>query len=284
MPSEQPLLTNAQEVGEALREAMRAKDLSGKAMATRLGWAQSRVSRMLSGERGMHAADVAAFLTECGVQGPQRDRLLLMCSAEDRHVVPQGLPLDLRAYLRLENNASRIFQYAANLIPDLLATVDYLHAVLVASATVPADGHHWRLAGTLGRAGLLALSKRLEFEFLVHEWALRTPVGGPVIAADQLRHVHRLTSRRNVSVRVVPSSIGAHPGIAGSFTMFEFEDRKPLVYRPGEESGQFLGKDQEIDRYRQVLAGLRKVSLTEPDSREFISAVATTFDDSEKLR
>jgi predicted XRE-type DNA-binding protein len=60
------------ELGEGLRRAMERAGLDQKGAAEKLGWSQSRVSRLLSGKRGG---------TE--VTGAERDRLLGMCREQN---------------------------------------------------------------------------------------------------------------------------------------------------------------------------------------------------------
>jgi hypothetical protein len=51
--------------------------------------------------------------------------------------------------------------------------------------------------------------------------------------------------------QVIPAASGAHAGSAGSFTLLESLDYKPVIYLEGEASGLFLEKPEEIAAYRQ---------------------------------
>ncbi|MFD5265441.1 Scr1 family TA system antitoxin-like transcriptional regulator [Streptomyces sp. NPDC058335] len=50
------------------------------------------------------------------------------------------------------------------------------------------------------------------FRAVIHEVALRVPVGGPVIAKRQLQHLAEQSEREHVTIRVIPFVIGAYPG------------------------------------------------------------------------
>ena len=90
MHNRQPTM-RSRELGEGLRRAMEAAGLTGVEAARRLDWSPSRVSRMLSGTRGTTKVDVAMFLTDCGVRGRERTRLLAVCQ-------DQGVPGWLQEY------------------------------------------------------------------------------------------------------------------------------------------------------------------------------------------
>ncbi|MGH3720952.1 MAG: helix-turn-helix domain-containing protein [Pseudonocardiaceae bacterium] len=65
----------SRELGEELHRAMKDAKLNQKSAAGKLGWSQSRVSRLLSGKRGGSEVDVSAFLAIVQVTGAERDRL-----------------------------------------------------------------------------------------------------------------------------------------------------------------------------------------------------------------
>jgi hypothetical protein len=159
-------------------------------------------------------------------------------------------------------------------MPGLLQTGDYAHAVLTASATIPAEYVPFRLSTVLGRAGLLSRSSPPDMEFLLHEWLLRTPVGGGDVLVDQLAHLLRVSARGKVTLRVVPISAGAHAGLAGSFSLLEFSEFSPVVYRPGEPVGRLTDAPREVDVHRDILRELSASALPEGDSRALIEGIA----------
>src|SRR5690606_11051821 len=65
---------------------------------------------------------------------------------------------------------------------------------------------------------------------VIHENALRLPVGGPEVARDQLETLLTFIERPNITVQVLPVAAGAHAGIEGSFTFLSFD---PQLEDPG---------------------------------------------------
>jgi hypothetical protein len=81
--------------------------------------------------------------------------------------------------------------------------------------------------------------------------------------------------RPYLTLRVVPATLGAHAATAGSFTLMEFAEFKPVVYLESETSCVFLEKPVEIEAYRDILRALAETALSEGESRELIATLAT---------
>lgn len=92
------------------------------------------------------------------------------------------------------------------------------------------------------------------FTFYLHELALRLPVGGPAVMAEQLRQLHRMSKRPFLSLRVMPIVLGAHAAMTGAFRLMEFAEFRPVVYLESETSSVFLERAVEIQAYRNILA------------------------------
>ena len=129
-----------------------------------------------------------------------------------------------------------------------------------------------QMVARLARQSLFSRDRPATFTFYLHESALRLPVGGPAVMAEQL---HRMSERSYLSLRVLPVALGAHPAMAGAFYLMEFAEFKPVAYLESETSSVFLEKPEEIQAYRNILAALAENALSERQSRELIAALAT---------
>ncbi len=268
----------SRELGEGLRQAMERAGLNGKQAAHLLGWSPSWVSRLLSGKRGGNEVDVAAFLGVCRVKGPERDQLLALCQEQNTPgwLQQRGsrLPKQLVTLIDRENKAVTIGDFQPILVPGLLQTGEYARAVISHNVNVPPEEVDERVAARLARQSLFSRDHPPRFTFYVHEFVLRTPVGGAVVMADQLHHVLRMSTRRCVTLRVVPVALGAHAAMTGAFTLMEFAEFKPVTYLESETSSLFLEKPEEITAYRRILEALSETALGEGESRELIATVA----------
>jgi transcriptional regulator with XRE-family HTH domain len=265
------------ELARGLREAMESAGLNGKATARALGWSETRLSRVLTGKRGVKEVDVASFLGVCAVTGAERARLLDLCREQDK----QGwwrqyglrLPQQLVTLIDHENRASHTREFHATLVPGLLQTSDYAHALMLESGRLAVNDIADWVAMRLARQTLFSKSAA-KFEFFVHEFALRLPIGGSEVMSEQLHHLLRMAGRPRIAIRVVPAAIGGHAGTSGSFTLWDFPDYQPVAYVDGDAYCLFLEKPHETGAYRDVADGLDDVALTAHDSKEMIANLA----------
>ncbi|MFN2497355.1 MAG: helix-turn-helix domain-containing protein [Pseudonocardiaceae bacterium] len=269
----------SRELGDGLRRAMRQAGLTGKQAAQMLNWSPSFVSLLLAGKRGTSEVDIAAFLGVCRVTGAERDRLLALC--QEQHTPGwfqqhgSRLPKQLRTLIDHEDKAVTYSDIQPMLVPGLLQTGEYAHAVISRGANMPPDEVDDRVAARPARQSLFSRNRPAHFSFYLHESVLRTPVGGRAVMADQLHHLLRMSMRSYLTLRVVPTSLGAHAAMAGPFIFMEFTEFKPVVYVENETSSLFLEKPEEIQAYRRILEALAGTALGEGESRELIAALAT---------
>lgn len=92
--------------------------------------------------------------------------------------------------------------------------------------------------------------------------------------SEQLHHLLRMSVRPYISLRLVPASIGAHPAMAGSFSLMRFAEINPVVYLESEISTQFLEEPDEIEAYRHIESALADVALPERQSAALIAKLA----------
>ncbi len=271
----------SRELGEGLRRAMKRAGINGNQAARQLDLSPTMISRLLSGHRHPTVAQVAGFLGMCRVMGAERDRLLALC--DEQHVPGwlqqhgSRLPRQLVTLIDHETKAVVIGDFQSTVVSGLLQTGDYARAVISRIANVPADEVDDRVTARLARQSLFGRDRPVRFTFYVHEFVLRLPVGGLAVMADQLHHLQQMSLRPHITLRVVPAAFGAHAATAGSFTLMEFAEFKPVVYVESETSSLFLETPQESKAYRSILAALADAALDEGESRELIATLATEF-------
>jgi transcriptional regulator with XRE-family HTH domain len=269
----------SRELGEGLRQAMKYVGLNGQQVAEQLALSPSWVSRLLSGKRNASAVQVSAFLAVCRVTGEERDRLLALC--ENQHTPGwfqqhgARLPQQLMTLIDHENKAVSYSDTQPMLVPGLLQTGDYARALLKEAGRVPVSEIDDRVAARLARQSVFSREWPARFEFYLHEFVLRLPVGGAAVMSDQLHHLLRMAVRSYLTLRVVPASLGGHAATAGPFILMEFADFRPVAYLESETSSVFLELPVEIDAYRGILGTLAKTALGEEESRELIATLAT---------
>ncbi|MEO7196183.1 MAG: helix-turn-helix transcriptional regulator [Pseudonocardiaceae bacterium] len=278
MEDQEPTI-RGRELGEGLARALKDAKLKQTDASRKLRWSQGRVSRLLSGKRGGSEVDVSAFLAIVEVTGAERERLLGICREQSTPGWLQQhgtrLPQQLRTLIDHEDKAVAYSDVQTILVPGLLQTAEYARAVISRVPNVPAEEVDDRVAARLGRQSLFTREHPAWFTFYTHEAALRLPVGGPAVMAEQLRHLLQKSTRPYLKLRVIPASHGAHAATAGPFIFMEFATFRPVVYLESATASVFLEKPEQITAYRSILRELAKTALSEEESRELIATLAT---------
>lgn len=175
-------------------------------------------------------------------------------------------------YLELEEIATQMSIYTVQVLPGLLQTEEYARA-LISSGVIRTTPRQVRIFVELRmeRQRVLRRDNPLNVQCIVEEGALRRPVGGPEVLHRQLQTVLDLTAELpNLDVRVIPTEAGAHPGVDGQFTAFQFEAGDPIVAVESMTRMAYLEEDCDIGPYTAGFERLRDAAWSVEQSREFI--------------
>lgn len=265
-------------LGMELRELRGQAHLSLDEVAAVMDWSTSTLSRL---ERGLRPDTTSEeFATLLGVlrcKGKDRTRIMKLVAARQKQGLWEDHDADVtdqaHTFMTFESRASKITSVQPFLVPGLLQTYDYCR-ILLAAFNVDESKIRGRLSRRLGRQQLLENPKGREFIFIVTELALRQPFGSHLLMAQQVRHIMDEARRPNVSVRVVPTSVVAHPGLHGAFVLLEFQDEPPVVHIEGRLSGLFPENPAEVEAYKLAAETQADLALDDGDSLELLNAIA----------
>ncbi|MFD6351676.1 helix-turn-helix domain-containing protein [Nocardia tengchongensis] len=184
-------------------------------------------------------------------------------------------------YLRLEDAATQMTSHQLVLIPGILQAPAYRRAIITATVPEMSAVDVERLLELAARRQQRLVNDSLNLVALLSESVLLHQPGGPGVLTAQLRHLEEIGERPNVSIRIVPHQVGTHPGlIVQSFTLLEFPPmasklmEPPVIYTEGAEGALYLERRDVIDRYKQAIAGMQAVALSEEDTRDLVSRMA----------
>ncbi len=238
---------------------------------------KATMSRIENGTKAVTEADVSAILAILGVTGEDRGRLLKITREQDQpgwwETRIPGLPKQLTGLLEFERDACRISCLGMVLIPGLLQTGDYARAVMHGSGVNAADIDA-RVAIRIGRQEILTKPNAVRFHAFIDARVLRRVVGGQGVMAEQLRHVVKMTKRRNITIQVIPDEVATHPGLEGSFVLLEFPKARSIVHLEQRRLGAFLDEPTDVADYANVLDTLQQVTLSPAESAKLIAARA----------
>ncbi|MCP2169849.1 hypothetical protein LX83_006735 [Goodfellowiella coeruleoviolacea] len=214
------------------------------------------------------------ILGALGVTTADRDRILdLAEDAKDATWLETSIPgvhRQLLALIEFERTARLITEVSPLLIPGLLQTGDYARAIMTGAGH---RGHEAesRVMVRLGRKEILVRRKPVELVALIGEQAIRQPLGGPDVMAEQLHHLSEMAQRPNITIQVIPATGSIwHPGLTGPFTLLEFPLAPPMVNLEHHRSSLFLFESDDVSVYKDVVGTVRSIAMSPEESAKLI--------------
>ncbi|MET9486600.1 helix-turn-helix transcriptional regulator [Nocardia sp. NPDC006630] len=187
-------------------------------------------------------------------------------------------------YLRLEAVADHLTSHQLVFIPGILQTPAYRRSLIeTALPNLPEIDVSSRLELAARRQERLA-DNTFRVDALLSEAVLRHRIGGPAVTREQLQRLQEAGAQDNISIRVVPFNAGTHSGYSvDSFSMLEFPPlasrlvEPPVVYVEGSEGALYLEHAEVIARFRQAVVSMKRVALSENDTRDLVSSIAKEY-------
>jgi transcriptional regulator with XRE-family HTH domain len=262
-----------------LRELREQAGLTLDQAAARLeDFSAAKISRIETAKVGARPRDVEALLDVYGLYDPQRRANLITLTRESRQrgwweqFSDAMSPLqDLHIGLEAEAVSIRIF--SPYFISGLFQTKAYARALLEAS--FPSESLAQlkrRVELRMERQKILKDPDRLKIRAVLDETVLSRPVGGSRTLRSQLRRLTELAQFPNVSLRILPLSVGAHAG-AGAFRIIDLPIPDPSVVHLEHPTGAtYLEEESEVRLYSDIFKRLENVSMPPKQSLELITA------------
>jgi transcriptional regulator with XRE-family HTH domain len=213
-------------------------------------------------------------------QESQAELVALLRDARQRgwlHAYQSDLPEQYTTYIGFEGEARSVWNYESLFVPGLLQTEDYARAVI--GAGLPGarrEDIEPRVEVRMQRQDVLRNDSPLELWAIVDEAALRRQVGGPAVMQAQLRQLLDAVELPNITLQVIPFSVGAHAGMPGSFVFMQFAEATIpyVIYLDSMAGDLFLEAEADVRRYRLAFEHLRAVAVSPDESRALVTALA----------
>ncbi|MEV7191175.1 helix-turn-helix transcriptional regulator [Streptomyces sp. NPDC093510] len=247
-----------------LRKARTAAQLTQRQVAAKMEWSPSKLIRIEAGEVGISVNDLRPLLDAYGIRDRRKIEELLDLARGSRRM-PFSEYRDLYSkeflqFLALESSASIVRHYGALLMPGSLQTEEYARAIMLSyEKDIPEERLERSVEVRLTRQDLLTSGGREVF-YILDEAVVRRHVGGRGVMRAQLERLAELAERPGVTIQILPFSVGAHAGIQGPFSHFEFGvDEMPdslhlenprgdsYVTDAPEETGRYLERFWELE-------------------------------------
>jgi transcriptional regulator with XRE-family HTH domain len=268
------------ELSATLRRLRTQAGLTLDEAAAHLETSAATLSRIETGVRIPRARDVRDLVALYGVKDEKRVAEIVGLVAEAREPgwweAYSEISEGYATLIGFEGSATRIQQYEGLVIPGLLQAPQYGRVYLRQAIAPGWRGElsdreiEQRVEIRVRRQQAILSPPGVPYEVIVDEAALRRQVGGPAVMRDQIRRIVEIMRVPHVSVRMLPFSVGAHPGQPGGFTILTMPqtDVSDIVYVDSLAGQLFLEGGKEVQRHRQVWAVLYERALDEEQTLE----------------
>lgn len=210
-------------------ELRRLRERAGdtqKTAAQSLQWSTSKIIRIETGAVTVSPSDVMAMLHVYDVDDKTlADELVAIARSKDEmwwDAYRENHSQQFLDFLDYENAATRIRQYIGYVVPGLLQTEDYATA-LINGYTEDKEIARRGVELRMRRQQRLSEKDGPHAWFVLDEAVLHRWIGGSGVMRDQLTYLKEVARVPNITIQVVPFKTGMHPGMIGSFTIFEFK-------------------------------------------------------------
>lgn len=260
-----------------LRKARETAGMSTRELAQRLKLSQQLVSHWENGRRIPRVEQVGMMVAVLRTEPPERDRLIQLArNVHEPNWLTVGVPgisEQLAGAIESEKAAAKIIEWSPLLIPGLLQTPEYARVIVSngGRATHDVDA---RMMVRMGRREVLTRRDPVPFTAIVGEESLRNPLVEPDLMADQLDYLVQQAAKPHITVRVVPSRPGWHPGLVGPFVLYEFPDSGPVMYFEHYSSGAFVPDENDTARYYSAIETMDELAKSPDASVEIMATIA----------
>jgi Domain of unknown function (DUF5753)/Helix-turn-helix domain len=268
------------QLARTLRRLREEAGLSLEEAAPQLDWSTSKLGRIETAQQGVDVHGVRSMLDLYNVGGAQWGEIIELCREARKKQEWHAYGISGQGYLMLEMEATVVHNYQLAYVPGLLQTEDYMRTLFRNSRRRPTDAEiDLDVRARLFRQRRLTEQPTLELVAIVDEFALHRPVGGVEAMRAQLQHLAAASDLPSVCLQVLPTSLGAHSGMNGSFTVLSFNDpdEPEIAYVEHTASALHLRKEPEVRACKVVFDRLRSEALSPRDSAALIERLAPTL-------
>ncbi|MEU0805792.1 DUF5753 domain-containing protein [Streptomyces sp. NPDC005970] len=187
-----------------------------------------------------------------------------------------GLPDWMRPLVSFEQDAVAIQTFEPVLIPGLLQTEEYAHAIHTAGRhkVAPEFIEKW-VAARMRRQQRLRGPAPATLHAVIAEAALHLELGGRADFTRQLECLLDAASRDNITLQVLAAGETGYGGVASNFHVLHFaevDEYPPLGCFDGPLGGYIVSDEGDVATMVKMFDDLRQLALSEAESAELLAA------------
>jgi transcriptional regulator with XRE-family HTH domain len=270
-------LVRRRQLARTLRQLRVHAGLTIEAAAPRLDVSPSKLSRIENAHQGVDVHIVRSMLDLFDIGGDRWEEILQLTREASAKGWWRAYGLDDRGYIPLEAEASTVREFAASSLPGLLQTPDYARELFETSLRPRSRETLERdvTVRMIRQERLTSAEQPLELLTVIEEGVLYRLLGGRAVMRAQLAHLIAAAEISTVTVQILPTDVGGHPGLDGAFTVLSFEGlREPeMGYVEHPMGSMHIEKEEDVARARVVFDHLSSVALSPAESTALIERV-----------
>jgi hypothetical protein len=254
--------------------------LTQEQVAVALDWSLSKIIRIETGAVGISTTDLMALVRHYKIADADRANDLVALARAARQPswwskYRDSLGPRTTQFIEFEEAAYVIRGFESLVIPGLLQTEEYTHAVIgKLGDNITRDIIEARVEARATRQKILERASPPLFFSILDEAAIRRLIGEKAIVQQQIARLISMARKPNVTIEIVPFSAGLHRGMIEPFTILEFPDAadSDVLYLEGTREA-VISQDEagQISLYREIFEQLRKISLGPQGSLTYLA-------------
>ncbi|MEU6402175.1 helix-turn-helix transcriptional regulator [Streptomyces sp. NPDC046985] len=269
-----------EELAGRLREIRKDAGISGRELAVRCGWSESKSSRIDNAKTPPSDADIQAWCRACAAGDQAADLIAANRQSADAHV--QWRQLQRSGLRRLQESTGDLYRqtkmfrvYVSDVIPGFLQTPGYAAALLpsIAHFRGTPDDVSDAVAARMRRNEVLGNGAR-RFSFVLEESVLRYRLCSAETMAAQLGHLLGVMDLQNVAVGLIPFSAQRAVWPMPTFTIFD----DARVHADTLDAAATLTQPSQVELYSRAFERLSQEAVSGAAARALITAALASLD------
>lgn len=175
----------------------------------------------------------------------------------------------LEQYAALEVEASEIKSWQPLWLPGLLQTEAYARATMAGGHVEDVEA---KVAIRMNRQAIFNREKPPLLRFLIDEKALLQGVGGQEVMREQIEHLMVLAEHPSVTLQIVPSRAGSHPGLDGGFNVLT-TDEGDVAFAEAILGGRLVHDEHEVRGLTRMWDDIRSLALPVTETRKTLLSI-----------
>lgn len=265
-------------LGDRLRQYRIAAGLSGQELARRLGWQNSKVSRIENAKQGVTDSDITAWCGECQITADEATalhdelRAIRLDEARLSGALRAGHAAVQREVEDREAGAHRIRVFDHAVVPGLVQTAEYARQLFVRLAELHETPRDTDAAVEVRmRRQQVLYDPTRQVEILMTEAALRYPLCTKEAMAGQLDRLISLSSLSGLWFGVIP--LNTTLTVLPLHGFWIFDEQLTTVEILNTEMA--TREPEDIALYAKVFEELKAAAATGAEARGVLARIAT---------